>query len=151
MRFLGGADNVQSRGASVNLTAMIDVIFLLIIFFLAVGDLSDLQVEADVRLAQAQTASQNDSPPPNRIVVNLTKDGKAIVAGEAVTGWKLSWIIELATKLNRDEQGRVRVDVLIRCDERTPYERVEEVLATCARFGVRSIFFKTAVAEDVEK
>jgi len=150
VRFADAESQGASREAEVNLTSMIDVIFLLIIFFLLVSELSDLRVAADVKLAEAKTAIENDSPAPDRLVINLTRDGDLIVNGEPTTGLSLSSTIELACKVNRDEAGAVRVDVLLRCDESVPYEKVEEILNTCARFGVRSVSFKTAAAEDDE-
>ena len=67
MRFVDVAGRSEGSQAEVNLTPMIDVIFLLIIFFLLVSELSDLQVAAEVKLADAKTAAQNDRPPPERI------------------------------------------------------------------------------------
>lgn len=150
MRFVDVDSREGTREAEVNLTSMIDVIFLLIIFFLLVSELSDLQVAADVKLAEAKTAIENDSPAPDRLVINLTRGGDLIVNGEKTTGLALSSTIELAAEVNRDEAGGVRVDVLVRCDQRVPYERVEQILSTCTRFGVRSVSFKTAAADDRE-
>ena len=150
MRFVDARSEGGSREAEVNLTSMIDVIFLLIIFFLLVSELSDLREAADVKLAEAKTAIENDSPAPDRLVINLTRGGDLIVNGEKTTGLSLSSTIELASKVNRDEAGNVRVEVLLRCDQRVPYEEVEQILNTCARFGVRSVSFKTAAIEQGE-
>lgn len=150
MRFVDVENSSGSREAEVNLTSMIDVIFLLIIFFLLVSELSDLQVAADVELAEAKTAIENDSAAPDRMVINMTRGGDLVVNGEKTTGLALSATIELAAEVHRDEAGKVLVDVLLRCDQRVPYEKVEQILNTCARFGVRRVSFKTAAVENGE-
>ncbi len=59
------------------MTPMIDCVFLLIIFFVLVIDLSQQELE-DLILPKAEFAEPDDKPPENRPIINITQDGRMI-------------------------------------------------------------------------
>lgn len=64
----------------INLTPLIDVIFLLLIFFLVAARLDQAEREMDVPLPSAASALPMVSE-PNELVVNIDKAGNYIVSG----------------------------------------------------------------------
>ena len=58
------------------MTPMIDLTFLLIIFFIIVNDLTQQELE-DLKLPIAQKAGKDD-PPPGRPILNVMEDGSII-------------------------------------------------------------------------
>jgi biopolymer transport protein ExbD len=60
-----------------DMTPMIDCVFLLMIFFVLVIDLSQKDLE-DLILPKAQYAVPDDKPPEVRPIVNITQSGKVI-------------------------------------------------------------------------
>lgn len=61
-----------------DMTPMIDCVFLLMIFFVLVIDLSQQTLE-DLILPKATYAVPDEKPPENRPVVNIMQDGRVIV------------------------------------------------------------------------
>jgi biopolymer transport protein ExbD len=116
---------------TLNLTAMIDVMFLLIIFFMLgtrfVGDerkigLSVPKVVDKGSLAAAQS----------RCVVNVYLDGSITLDGQAVN------LDELTAKLNAARRKNGDVGVLVRGDGNDKYQRIVSVLNACKQAGVKN-------------
>jgi biopolymer transport protein ExbD len=61
-----------------DMTPMIDCVFLLMIFFVLVIDLSQQTLE-DLILPKAKYAVPDEKPPQNRPVVNIMQDGRVLV------------------------------------------------------------------------
>lgn len=61
-----------------DMTPMIDCVFLLMIFFVLVIDLSQQTLE-DLILPKAKYAVPDEKPPQNRPVVNIMQDGRVVV------------------------------------------------------------------------
>ena len=133
----------HGEAGRVNVTPMIDVVMVLIVFFLLVGQLAaDRNERVDLPAASLPTArsEQASSPVPRTIVVNaLAADGegarkpKLIIDGEAVEPAQLASVFAGA--------GGVRV----RADRTLPFGTVEPVLVAARNAGVREI--EIALAE----
>ena len=63
---------------TMDMTPMIDCVFLLMIFFVLVIDLSQQQLE-DLILPKAKYAVPDEKPAQNRPVVNIMQDGRVVV------------------------------------------------------------------------
>ena len=70
---MGRIDQVQEE-APMNMTPMIDCVFLLMIFFVLVIDLSQQDLE-DLILPKAKYVEPDDSPPSVRPIVNIMQAG----------------------------------------------------------------------------
>lgn len=98
-----------------NMTPVIDVVFLLLIFFLVATrmDQQELEVPAEkeeIALPEVPSA-QPMVMPPDHIVVNVTRDGAYIVNGEQVSEQQLLAIFRAAGEKNPGTQT-----VLVRGD-----------------------------------
>jgi biopolymer transport protein ExbD len=84
----------RSRAPSLALTSMLDVIFLLLCFFVTVSVFSQWESEISIQLPEAQTA---DTPQrlPGEIIVNLAKDGSVRVNGVTLS------LVELQSRLSK--------------------------------------------------
>ena len=119
-----------------NMTPMIDVVFLLIIFFLVSSHLAqqESQYQLDLPLAMSGTV-----PVPSEtrsVTINVLSDGRVIVGGQAVDAAQLeSRLRHEADRIGRD------LEVRIRTDRRVPYPTVEPVMLACAKAGVWNVKF----------
>ncbi len=124
--------NHRERGSvGFNMTPLIDVVFLLIIFFLVSTHLARQEVELGLTLPSATTGYESDTV--RRIVVNLLSGGEMKIGGQALTVPELESV--LAGEAEKD------IEVHIRADSSTRYQFVEPIMIACARNGIWNITF----------
>ena len=127
----------HTPGIDFNMTPLIDIVFLLIIFLMTVQEFSRLEIE-EVDLPRAEEA-QVKPRPRERVVVNVLADGRLVVAGRQLD---LAGLWELL----RRERERLRASgakgseeqmtVVIRADGSVPYGRVQELLSAAASLDI---------------
>ena len=121
--------STDRRPSPQNLTPMIDVVFLLIIFFLVSSHLARREQFAPVQLPQADAGS-----PTAEIATatwTVSADGKVSAAGEVLLPSQFAR--RLATLKARHGAA---ASLRIRSDGRVPYEIVEPILRQAAEAGV---------------
>ncbi|RMG36252.1 MAG: biopolymer transporter ExbD [Planctomycetota bacterium] len=127
---------LRQHGLQFNITPLIDVVFLLIIFFLAASHLARNEASEPVELPEAsQAASERNLP--HRLVITVRADGTLIVSGRPLAAGQLDRVLLEGRATAGDRPFEVR----IRADRRVPYERVEPILIACARHGIRRVGF----------
>jgi len=122
MRFAD--DSGKSRAPVLALTSMLDVIFLLLCFFVTVSVFSQWESEISISLPKAATAEQPERL-PGEIIVNLAKDGGVKVNGAAMT------LDDLQGRLKRISKFYPGQPVIIRADKDVRYENLVKVIDTC--------------------
>ena len=81
-----------------NLTPVIDIVFLLLIFFLVATRFNQDELEIATRLAEVADA-QPLTMPPQEVIVNITDKGEYIVAGKTLSHESLArFLHEVALK-----------------------------------------------------
>ena len=127
---------------SLNLTPLIDVVFLLLIFFLVVTRFSEEEREMEVRLPQASEARPLVSK-PRELFVNVDASGRYSVAGHKLPMAELVPILQTAWVNNPQHAS-----VIIRADERCPWEFVVAVMNACQKANIRDWRVTTREAEE---
>lgn len=115
--------------AALNMTPLIDVVFLLLIFFLVATRFEQEDRELDVVLPSASEAKPM-TVAPEELFVNIAKDGKIFVGGKVLSEEELLRLLE-QTAVNRVGQS-----VIIRADERVQFFYVAMVMNLCNRAGI---------------
>jgi len=116
------------------MTSMIDVVFLLITFFMLVSEFTRQNDLAGLHLPDVAEADPDEDPDLDRIVVNITRDGTLHIGPNAVTPRQLG--AELANEV-RLAEGRVAPPLQIRADRETPFRHVRTVLQLCTEHRIR--------------
>jgi biopolymer transport protein ExbD len=146
-----------------NMTPMIDVVFLLIIFFMIITDLTQQDLE-EIRLPVAQNAIP-DKPDPKvvRPVINVMADGRMIVRKHEIyepeRGDQTEMERYLADAARRMPKRMERGDpeplpdnpLLIRADENTEFKFIQRIMEVCGKEGIRIWKLELAAAEDPAK
>jgi biopolymer transport protein ExbD len=114
----------KSKSPALALTSMLDVIFLLLCFFVTVSVFSQWESEISIRLPEAKTSEQQDRL-PGEIIVNLAKDGSLRVNGTAMT------LDDLQGRLKKIAKFYPGQSVIIRADKETQYEQLVSVIDAC--------------------
>jgi biopolymer transport protein ExbD len=129
----------RDSGLKFNLTPMIDVVFNLIIFFLAASHIARLQSQEEVNLPEATQGEHEREERQRRLVITVTRDESLWLSGNRVT------LPQLEQMLAPDEKDRAdqpaRREVRIRTDRDVPYRAIEPLLLACAKAGVTNIKF----------
>jgi biopolymer transport protein ExbD len=114
----------QSRAATFALTSMLDVIFLLLCFFVTVSVFSQWESEISIKLPNAKTAEAPERL-PGEIIINLAKDGKISVNSAPLT------LADLGARLAKVAKFYPGQPVIIRADKEVRYESLVELIDTC--------------------
>jgi biopolymer transport protein ExbD len=119
---------------------MIDVIFLLLCFFMASQVFSQWETEIDIKLPTAETG---DTPKrlPGEIIINIREDGTRVVNSQILGSDDLKSLLERIVGLFPGQP------ILIRADKRTDYEHIIGVLDLCRKVDLWNIAFATSVEE----
>jgi len=125
----------RQTGARFNITPLIDVVFLLVIFFLVATHFAHQEEVEAVELPQAESVGEAPDV-PRRLTVTVLSDGALYVKGRPVDSLEIEHLIAEDTK-NRTADYEVR----IRADQSVPYENIEPILLSCLRAGVTKIGF----------
>lgn len=131
----------RSRSLRFHITPLIDIVFLLIIFFLVASHFTRNDNVEAVELATATNTDQQKQETPRKLVITITSDEQYHVAGKIVSIQDIDIIL-----LTRNDQIDKAVksddyEVRIRTDKRVPYRVVEPIILACARSGISNIKF----------
>jgi len=127
---------VGGRGVDFNMTPMIDVVFLLIIFFLVSSHLAKQEVQMQLPLPDARSGTQAEDSQLPRLVVNISAGGQIRMAGRQLT---LEQFQERLVK-RREKYGQ-DLEVRIRSDRSVPYRNINPVMRRCAETGIWNVTF----------
>ncbi|NQU19893.1 MAG: biopolymer transporter ExbD [Candidatus Nealsonbacteria bacterium] len=123
----------STEGDNSNLTPLIDVVFLLLIFFLVTTQFAQEEqeeYELPTSLPPVPVAVPRTEV-PRALVVNIDNKGKYIVSGEEYSEEALAGLLkEVAT--NNPHYTKLR-SVLIRADKRVPVVFPARVMSLCLR------------------
>jgi len=130
-----------SRGSpGFNMTPMIDVVFLLIIFFLVSSHLARQEVQLELDLPAADSGQRPEEDETRRVIVNVLPqehpDGRIMVGGRLIRDNELTELIDYESR-----QTAGQLEVRIRTDRTVPYHVVEPLMLACARAGVWKVTF----------
>jgi len=126
----------RRRGLRFNITPLIDVVFLLIIFFLVASHFVRSETLEAVELPDATQHEETENKAVKRLVVTITADRKLHVAGKVVD---LQTVEQMIFSGRHDEQDNFEVH--IRSDKTVPYRDIQPIMLACARAGVTSVKF----------
>ncbi|MFT6179216.1 MAG: biopolymer transport protein ExbD [Paracoccaceae bacterium] len=130
--------------AEFQLAPMIDIVFLLLIFFLVTFQITEQEKDINVAVPTTSEGTQ-EARVANEIVVNLTSDGKITISGEVYTKvelrQKLERIVEASNLANAG--GGDQQPVRIRADGNGMNQQLFEVMDEITKAGIWNIRFAT--------
>ena len=128
----------QDEMPTLNLTPMIDVVFLLIIFFMVGAKFAD---ERDIKLQVPAVgqASPNASVHQRR-VINVMRDGRILLNDNEVT------LDQLTGQLQAARQVSSQLSVAVRGDAEGAFQNVASVLGACRAAGINDMAISVRIA-----
>ena len=130
----------QQEEINVNLTPLIDVVFLLLIFFM-VSTTFDDKLQLSITLPQADGAPHQTIT--DQIEVVVTADGTYVINGERLTGRDSDALRRALIALGQD---RMAMPLLIYADAKAHYEAVVRVYDVAGQLGFKQLSLTTRPA-----
>lgn len=115
---------------------MIDMVFLLLVFFMCVSTLASAERAVQLELPESHEAKVPEDL-SGRGLISVEADGTIHLGPEVVTSGEL--VDLLRQRLGREPGLRMQV----RADRATPYRHIEEVLRACAEAGAADVIYAT--------
>ena len=129
----------SSAISSLSITPLIDVVFLLLIFFLVSSRFSEEERELDLNLPSV-TEALPSSMQPDEIVINIDHEGRYFIEGAFRQIEQVEQILRRAQANNPLTQT-----VVIRGDKETNWEQVAIAISLCKKVGINEF---TATIDD---
>ena len=133
--------NLRSRATPVHpgiqLAPLVDVLLLLLIFFLMTWNAARNENELDVKVPKASAAKEKPAPIGD-VVVNVKTDGNVVVNRRTLSAAELGELLKSLVQLNSEQA------VVIRGDEAGAYKNIIDVLNVCTNSGITNVAFATA-------
>ena len=124
-----------------NMTPMIDIVFLLIIFFLVSSHLARQEIQLELDLPDATSGEPAEEDEARRVVVNVLPEtrpeGGIQVGGTVMDARRLAQVIRYESDQAKREAKDL--EVRIRSDRRVPYGMIEPMLLACQEAGVWNV------------
>ena len=121
---------------TLEMTPIIDMVFLLLIFFLVSTTFHQTEREMKIALPEAVSAGPI-SISLREIIINVGADGEIIVSGRTISADDLRVLIHEAVAANPDQK------VTVRGDRNTLYANIINVLDVCKGAGLQEPFLDT--------
>lgn len=129
-----------NTGVSIELTPMIDMVFLLLIFFLVATTFRQEEREMQIALPFAASAAPISSIIQD-LIINIDAEGKIVLGGRTLNAAELRNIITTAVVKNPEQK------ITVRGDRGTAYANIVTVLDICKDSGIQEPYLDTAIQD----
>ncbi|MCP4246123.1 MAG: biopolymer transporter ExbD [bacterium] len=128
----------STEGANIEMTPLIDMVFLLLIFFLVATTFHQEERELQIALPFANSSGPI-SATLRELIVNVDAEGSIILSGRIVEPEDLRTVVEEAVAANPDQK------VTVRGDRQAAYGDIVRVLDICKGSGVQEPYLDTVI------
>ena len=128
----------ESTTVTIEMMPLIDMVFLLLIFFLVATTFHQTEREMQIALPFAKSSGPI-SAALREIVINVDEQGGVIVAGQKMELDALGTLIVEAVEANPDQK------VTLRGDKRAEYGKIVAVLDLCKGSGIQEPYLDTVL------
>ncbi len=137
MNFRG---SIQNNAPGFQIAPMVDIVFLLLIFFLVTWNFSRSETELDVKVPKAREGKETRRA-VGEVIINVKADGVVVMNRRQMNPAELQDTLQKIASLYPDQA------VILRGDENTDYRHVVEVLDICRRANIWNVAFATSRPE----
>ena len=131
----------SAESVDVNLTPLIDVVFLLLIFFM-VSTTFDRHAKLKVQLPQAEAKTQQQAKDP--VVLSIDAKGKYYINDRQVVNTQLN---TLKAALQKTIVNNPAITLLLRADGRTPHQAGVRAMDAASQLGITKLSIATVESQ----
>lgn len=128
--------NKKKEELQLNLTPLIDVVFLLLIFFMVS---TSFKKESKISLDLPEANGEIAEKLPESIEISINKDGEVFVNGEGLINRQLETIKDAITQVANDPT----TPLVINADAQAPYQAVISVMDAAGQVGFNNLTLAT--------
>ena len=132
---------------------MVDVLLVLMLFFMAITSTEVLKKDKNLQLADAKHAKPNDQNKQhkNEIVVNVSWDGINSAAHFSMDGIDYPTADSMQGALAHEHAANPAAYVVIRADRDVEYSNISDLMSTCGGAGISTVTFAVLIGGDKSK
>jgi biopolymer transport protein ExbD len=128
MRFKSGSSDASEL---INISSMIDVMFILVIFFLVTTTFKEQEVDELVNLPTDKRNQSMSQSKGNLMIINIRQNGEYYVMGAQMTEEQLAkWVKDEVTR-------KPELKVILRADEDSKHLFLANVISICRFAGIK--------------
>ncbi|HEY0894182.1 MAG TPA: biopolymer transporter ExbD [Cellvibrio sp.] len=131
----------RTEDEGINLTPLIDVVFLLLIFFM-VSTTFTKETHLSVDLPEA--VGEQSSELPDQIEILISTEGSYSVNGQALVNSKIE---TLKSAITKTAEGNTEVPLVITADAKTPHQAVVQAMDAAGQLGFAHLSITTRQPE----
>jgi biopolymer transport protein ExbD len=136
---MGGGGGGGDGEPEFQIAPMIDVLLVLLIFFMSITSAQVLSIDKDIVLPVAEDAKKKEKNVMNEAALNVRwKNGKATILFENTAYDNVEPLVE---KLKGRKESNAKYRVVIRGDKNLPAIEVQRVMSVVAQSGIDDISF----------
>ncbi len=126
----------------INVTPMVDVMLVLLIIFMVITPMLSKGVSVDL-VRTRNPVAMDEADAEDAIVVAVTRDGQVFLGSS-----RLEAVEDLTQRVGDVVSNRIDKTVYVKCDARSRYERVVEVVNAVRTAGVDQVGLLTEKEEE---
>ena len=131
---------------------MVDVLLVLMLFFMAITSTEVLKKDKNLQLADAKNAKPAEKGNhKNEIIVNVDWNAVDSVASFSLDGVFYPTADSMAGVLAAQHQQNPAANVVIRADKNTEYSNISDLMSACANAGIGTVTFAVSIGGNNNK
>ena len=127
----------QEHGAGFQMAPMLDIVFILLIHFMAATIFAQWDNKLEIKVPTAANASENDVRQYGEVILNIDQDGKVFINSNEVSEAQLKEILEAISTTFKDQP------CIVRPDRETSCQHLVHVLDLCRGANVWNVSIAT--------
>jgi biopolymer transport protein ExbD len=135
----------RDEAPTLNLTSMIDVMFCLILFLMAVTKFTELERKIDLQVPEVKDRGALTDAPAKKSI-NVYRDGVIEMDRQVIPNLQV-----LTSELAAAKRQYADIGVLVRGDGEGRFQRVAEVLNACKQAGISELGISVRLANPPER
>jgi len=132
--------HVRTEPGGIAIAPMVDIVFLLLIFFLVTWNFARYETELDVQVPTAREGKESRRS-LGEVILNVRADGTIVLNRRTLEPEELQKTLGGISELYPDQA------VVLRADQATDYRHVVEVLDICRAANIWNVAFATSKPE----
>jgi biopolymer transport protein ExbD len=136
---MAGNANSEDGDIGFQIAPMVDVVFVLMLFFMASADSQVAEHELNIRLPSRPTAELRGDT--TAIIIDISPDGQVMANNQSLGTPTDKSLAVLRDWLKATQRFGGEDPVIIRPNAETRHERIIDVLNACAAAGIKNLTF----------